>query len=362
MKWAGVYIALVAIGATVGSLQGCDDEAMSLTCGTGTHQMGTTCVADMTTAIMCGSNTALDDADNTCKLQTGACGPGTIFNAVTSTCELNMNHGTMIWSSTQDPDWSLVFYKVTDADAGDMYLPVGTEGGPTAGVPDSTLLFTADGTPMGGMPPIPASWGTGAADSTVLVANSKQITVGDWKKCKGTWSLYKNAPNSKAGDIRVVVQLQGCPANINFSVWHTFTTSDQYDDLIFGTPLGGVPSAFNTNADGTAYFERDLDPNGWFKAGVALGGASHGTGGVPDLTTYPNTHYSVDLVYHNTGQSNGNAGWCKPLGGGCEAAPYPEVLLPGQFGIDSFGLMTGTKVKGGGQTSTNPVPLGMLQP
>jgi len=217
---------------------------------------------------------------------------------------------------------------------------------------------------MGGQGPQPASWGTGAPDSTVRVANTHQITVGDWKKCHGSWSLYKNPPNGAVGDIRVVVQMSGCPANINFSLWHTFYTTDQYDDIYLATPLGGVPSAFNTNSDGTAYFERDLDPNVWFKSGVTLEGAAHGANNkIPDTTTFPNAHYAVDLVYHNTGQSNGNMGWCaRDVSNNCVTPPSPNMFLPGQLGLDAFGIMTGAKVKGGGSTSTNPAPIGMLQP
>jgi hypothetical protein len=317
--------------------------------------------------ITCGTNTALDQPSQSCKIQKTVCGPGTVFNDTSATCQLDMNHGTMIWTSTHNLDWSSVWYKNTSGDAGTTYDPVGTEGGPMNGIADATLLFMADGDPMGGLMPQPVTWATGAPDSTVRVANDKQLSITDWKNCKTQFSLYRNPPNGKAGDIRVVVQVQGCPANMNLSVWHVFNTTDQYDDIYMAAPLGGVPDAFNVNADGTGYFERDLDPNIWFKAGQALEGATHGPAGqsakIPSLTDFPGATYSVDLIYHNNGQSNGNAFWCaRDAMNNCVTPPSPNLLLPGQYGIDVGAVLTGSKVKNGGSASAHPAPLGMLQP
>src|SRR5579885_841731 len=131
--WLGIGVLAVVVGS-------CDDNGV--TCGTGTKLQGNTCVATGGMA-MCGTNTAADSSQ-TCQLQSSACGPGTVLNAMTSTCELNTNHGTMIWTSTHDTDWSLFFYQAP-VDGGTGYLAIGTEAGPMSGIADSTLMYAADG-------------------------------------------------------------------------------------------------------------------------------------------------------------------------------------------------------------------------
>jgi len=373
-----VVLGGIVIAAVVGAMS-CDNGD---TCGAGTHLSGTTCVPDaldLSVPTMpgpmpgstCGPNTMM--MNNQCVITASACGPGTTLDTTSSSCQITANNGTKIWSSTMTGTWTCNYMKTSSVpDGGSPYVPIGTESQINPGVPNSTPMYLANidpttgalisATPMGGLTNLPVTFYTGATGNT-RTAVDHQLTVGEWAACKASYEIYKDPPSGKKF-YKVIVRMQGCPANLGFTVWGFYSTDGVYDNIILGFPLGGVPQFFQTNGDGTAYWEREIDPNIFFKSGVTLAGSSHGAGNgkVPSVTDYPNAAFEVDVVYHNTGQSNGNPSFCvRDSSNKCVTPPAPDIFLPGQFGIDTGPSWTGGLTTGGPST-TKPIPIGMIQP
>jgi hypothetical protein len=260
--------------------------------------------------------------------------------------------------------WMCTMKQVTDPDLGLTYVPVGTTGALNQSESMNTPLYLAGGALMGGQTDIPVVFYTGNT-AKIPNAHQTQMKVSDWAACKATWQLYKNPPSGKH-NYKVTISLTGCPPDTAWTVWGFFSADGTYDNLLSAFPLGGVPNAMNVGADGTAYFEREVDPNVWLKSGNPLAGSWHGPMGemphVPDTTEFPKATFHVDALYHNTGQSNGNAGYCAlDSSGKCVNPPDPSIFMPGQFGVDIGPALTGASTTDGPST-TKPIPIGMVQP
>jgi hypothetical protein len=251
---------------------------------------------------------------------------------------------------------------------------------------------------------IPVMWDANLANpSTTPVAAKQHFTVGDWKKCTMNWSIYKDPPSNTASNhyYRIVVDATGCPPNILFELWFNYSTGKYVNTRVLGTPAGGLPNVFQVNEDGTAHWERDIDPNIWTKSNTAANGNTHGAAGkgtIPDITANPDASFYMAAFIHNDQQSNGNAGWCmgdstgavcgipnyigtsvgvgnatsantlqagnpaySTAGDGALTPPYvrPYLYLPGKVGFESVSAFGGGSVVG---VSTNTYPLANLQP
>jgi hypothetical protein len=344
-------------------------SCITTVCSTGTRQVGDNCVAESSLDLStgggsnsCGAGTM--SMGGACVPAAGACGPGTNYDPTTQTCQITRMLGTSIWTSTMTNQWMCTMKRVIDADAGATYVPVGTEGALNTGESMSTPLFLAGGAPMGGQKQIPVVFYTG---NTTQVPNAleNQMTVATWAGCKGTWAIYKDPPSGKK-TYKVAVTLTGCPPNTGWSVWGFFSADGTYDNLLAAFPLGGLPDFMMVGLDGTAYWERDIDPAVWLKEGTEIAGSWHGPMGqnphVPSETDFPKATFHVDALYHNTGQSNGNTGYCAvDKNGNCVTPADTSIFLPGQFGADIGPALTGALTADGPMT-TKPIPIGMVQP
>lgn len=341
---------------------------------------------DLPPMVMCGTNTTYNAQTNTCEIQSSVCLQGTQFDPTTFSCKIPMDFGTQIYSSGMTQIYIHFAAKgtATDTDMGTTtttYTKLGTSltGGVTlTGVDDSTPLFMSTShDQVGNIPMIPVFWPEGPP-SSVPTAHTTQVTLGEWKKCVGQVSIYKAPPTLPTG-FKEVVDMSGCPGDMSFSAWNVYykgVSTDPMTDRVLSTPAGGMPNFFVSNGAGKAHFERDLDPNVWFKAGALVNGIAHGTKStdpatpLPDLTTYPNANLGVTVVFHNNGQSNGNPGNCvKDVNGNCVTPASPDVFLPGNNGKDSANAFSATPPGAGqeaycngGAGKCNPIPLSMLQP
>lgn len=360
-------IALVAVAVAAGLvIASCDSE---VTCGPGTMLVNGACVSNDAGVggAQCGMNTSLDNGN--CELVSSACGPGTVLDAVTHSCQIPTNHGTMIWQSTMTNSWFSVAVAQDMADAGVQYNPPGVASLP-AGTDLSQKLFMFDGSPMGQLTNIPVTWFAGNVSYT-WTAIDHQITVGEWNQCHASYEVYKDPPSGKK-TYNIVVRLQGCPKDIQFSVWEFLSTDGTLDNRKLAVPLGGLPNAFNVSSDGTALFEREIDPNVYTKVGNNIVGACHSPGNGNTCSAVGGSDFFyVDLAYHNGGQSNGNwgnGGFCVADNmGKCLTPPAPNLYLPGALGIDWGGIMTGgtfdpVAEDPNAPTTTKPIPVSMLQP
>ena len=313
----------------------------------------------------CGTNTMLSTDGTKCQVASTACGAGTTFDSTTSTCGIGRNRGTMIWQSPLAQQWSAFGAQMATGDGGTTIVPVGDNAKLAAGFPDTTKLFAPmSGDPVGGNP-LPAIFYTG---NTGPVPNAllNQLTIADMKTCMGNLQIFKNPPSGKH-TYDMYVTLTGCPSDLLFSVWLLYSPDDKYEDQTQGTPAGGLPNVFLTNHDGTGIFERELDPNIWFKYGNAVTGPNHsgGAGGIPAA---PCTGCTIDmnLLIHNGGQSNGTAtsmaSFCvQDASNKCVTPAALTPLLPGQLYVDSLPWLTANHTTAGTNVA-NPPPLAMLQP
>jgi len=306
-----------------------------------------------------------------------------------------MNFGTEIWTA----GFTQVFQHFAKDNGGGTPLTLGTNAGGIsgAGVMDADLVYMkgatagvlgdAMGKITGG---IPVFWAEGPP-STTPSAPDHQFTVAELKACKGTYKFFKDPPGGKKV-YKEVVDMSGCPPDTLFGVWNVFSNTALQSDRKVSTPAGGLPEGIIINGAGKGHFERDLDPNLWFKSGVAINGVAHGSTvavPVPDLTNFPNATVSPHIIYQNLGQSNGNPGFCEftpvtpctacnsggtcTAGGGtcaCSTPPSSKVFLPGRNGVTSAvshfawqpatGMESYCSVSAGNMCK--PIPLSMLQP
>jgi hypothetical protein len=316
-------------------------------------------------SVTCGPNTML--AGQQCVIAASACLSGTMFDPATATCKLIVNYGTKVWSSTIGHVWHHMFYKnPAPPDGGSAYTAVGDPlGTVTATITDTEKLFLKLGDPLGlpgGTGQVPVHWYLGPPSSTYTTFDH-QITLGEIKSCTASYTIYQNPPDTTQHMYKFVVDIAGCPHDIVFSTWLVISTTDVRADQAIATPLGGLPHSFTVDGTGKGHWERNLDPAKWTKSGAMVNGSAHTAmvGVVPDLTAFPNAHAWVDLVFHNSGQSNGNPGFCEhdATTGNCVTPPSNNIYLPGQFGVDVAATHQGGKQT---DTTVTPIPLGMLQP
>jgi len=366
------------------------------------------------TAPTCGGNTTLDPMTNTCKITAAACLDGTVLDTAANTCKLNVDHGSLVAGPfVADKVWSFLRYS-----NGTSLQPLGNGFSRTATVAANTEIYMGNApsggnfdpatTPRMGHAPVDTTsdstrvvggwdvyWDANAnTPSSTPSAFDHYITVGEWDTCTMTWSVYSNPPNIGGKKYyRLVVDLAGCPPSSSIEMWFQYGNGANGASRILGTPAGGLPNSTMVTANGTAHWERDFDPNVWTKSNVALNGNTHAGGGfgngtqgrTPDLSTNPLASFWLAAFWHNSGQSNGNAGWCAPPDGvasnavaiTCGIPDYigktkantgnatgqvtnvkPYIYLPGKVGAEA------SPVFGGGATPNvvNAAPLANLQP
>jgi hypothetical protein len=289
----------------------------------------------------------------------------------------NPIYGTRIFSSAFITAWPNLFFSSSNADAGTTTCATGTcqalgtlgTISPTAPADDTVTFLKAGreiGKPASGTYPI--HWETGNI-STTPSAVSHQTTVGDWKKCGGSYSVYNNPPNGKKTYF-VVIDMANCPVGLVFSVWGVVSTDATFPNRVNAYPLGGVPNAMEIDAKGNGHWEREIDPEVFFKSGVSINGNAHnpglGMGSIPNLMTSPNASFWPAVNIHANGQSNGNPGACERDGttncaGGpcCVTPPSPNIFLPGQVGVDQAPIFVAPTLTG---QPSMAMPLSMLQP
>jgi hypothetical protein len=412
---------------------GCDNGP-DVVCGAGTHldTDGVTCVEDADPpaincgpnatlsadgrsctgqdfaglAPSCGANMTLNAGTNTCELTTAACLDGTVLNATKTACQANIDHGSLVAGPfMSDKVWSFLRYNngTSLVPLGDDYHRTGTPADPaTADIyinfnPANGGPSTPDSNPRMGAAPVdttddttriaggwPVYWDANPANpSSTPSAFDHYIKVSEWDNCTQTWAIYKDPPGIGGKKYyRLVVDYAGCPPNASFEHWFNYGNGANGAMRILGTPAGGLPNSIMIQANGTAHWERDFNPEIWTKSDVALNGNTHGgqmgTGRTPNLSVSANASFWIATFFHNSGQSNGNAGWCMPdptvpticgipdyVGGnaagtnGVMAANVPAyIYLPGKVGFESFPAFAG----GATPNVTNAAPLSALQP
>lgn len=360
----------------------------NVTCGTGTKldTASNSCIASGAGAT-CGANTQLNTGTNTCDIQSSACAGGTTFDTASHSCMPPgmQSKGTLVFQSPISTYWGTLFWKDPNSmqDCGTQtngdLCPVDlTAGGgcnlDTTKVPDNTPLFMADGSPYLFADKAPVIWLSGS-EATIHTANDHQITVGEWKQCKASYAIYKNPPSGKKNYL-VSVDVTSCVPNVLMTVWNSYGLDNTQANFSLTTPVGGIPNVLVTGPDGSGHFEREIDPNVYYKSGTQLNGSAHaGTcvancdGGmpvfgsaIPDLTQYPDATTWVDLSVHNLGQTNGNAGFCiTDNSGNCLPKPSPDIYLPGNLAIDwSIGFFGVADTSVG--CNSMKLPLSMVQP
>jgi hypothetical protein len=401
-KKALVVVAALSVGAAGLYLPACGDTS----CGPGTTLVDDVCVASTAdfsasmdlagSATNCGPKTKLNTTTNTCEIDPmgGVCPQGYTLDTTNFNC-IAPSLGTQIFSAGMTQFWSQIA-RVNPAptDGGGMYqaLGGGTGGVSVMGVPDDTLLFMskAPNSPMGGVGTgygtLPVFWQEGPP-STVPTYADHQFTFGEWKKCKATFAFYKDPPVPAAAGkkwYKQVVDVAGCPPGVLFSVWNVFSNTDSAADRKVSMPVGGLPEALVTDSMGAGHFERDLDPEVWFKAGISANGVAHGSTvqqTIPDPATFPNASVIPNLIYQNQGQTNGNTGWCEkdPMmhiidtnvvaaNTICTQTASNKIFLafqPGVSGANTHGAI----IPPAGQEdycsvagNCKPIPISMLQP
>jgi hypothetical protein len=351
---------------------GCDDDPNS--------DVDASCpLPDMAGGTKCGANTMLNATNNTCEIASSACQAGTEFDSTAFACRVsNPIYGTRIHSSPYATAWTNLYFSSSNADAGTTACSTGTceRLGTALGVlmanppPDSTPTFLKAGTPIGrpASGNYPIHWETGNV-STTPSAVEHQTTLGDWKTCTGSWAVYNNPPSGKKTYF-VVVDLAGCQPGLVFSVWGVASNTKAFANVVNAFPLGGVPNSLEIDAAGKGHWEREIDPNIFFKSGVVINGNAHnpaqGQGAIPDITVNTNASFWPALNIHASGQSNGNPGACERDGttncnGGpcCVTPPSPNIFLPGVTNVDAIPVFVGPEVMGQPQM---PIPFSMLQP
>jgi hypothetical protein len=337
----------------------------------------TTCTNDGGgTNVTCGTNTTL--SGTSCVVAASACGTGTMFSSATNTCvpTAGPKKGDLVAQTPIALYWGLTYMKnpMPTPDAGNDFIPVdpgiGCKLDPA--IPDSTPLFMGTGEPLGFNPAVPAHWFANNV-SSIETANGHQITVGEWKKCTANLAIYKNPPSGKKNYL-ITVDMASCPPDLMFSVWNSYAPDGEFFDIALSVPAGGLPNVIMTGPDGSAHFERELDPNAWFKEGGNRTGSAHSTGAVEKVPTNPNggkADFWIDLALHNDGSSNGNPGFCEVDNNGiCLAQPSPNVYLPGNLTVDWTAAFLGAAgpnsgcpaANTGGAPGNTEITLDMLQP
>lgn len=332
-------------------------------CGPGTEMVDDTCVASAadlsvvipdggTAGTTCGANTTLENG--VCVLAAGACMNGAVFDVNTKTCVAKLaDNGTLVKADPMKTVYSNVFFAAPDADAGMIYTPVGTfdtQSGMLAGapLPDTTPLFLKDGRPLMGRTGMKGK-GSVAGLIDILPTVTTQVTLGDYKSCKGTVAWYKPTDGTKK--YRLVMDLTGCIKDSVYGVWIHYSDSDltvpratRFANVTMGT-YPYWPNTMTTDANGQGHFERLLDPEVWFKPGVSCPQCfSHGP------TTFPAATGSilVSAVFHPQGIASANIGLCPldPATGNCfnpnsAANPTVEIArIPGLIGTSASFVIT----------------------
>jgi hypothetical protein len=303
----------------------------------------------------CGKNTQLDATTRQCVVARAACQGGTTLDPESGACQSG-NNGTLIHSSTFAMEFGSLFHMGA---AG--LEPIGATGVINAGIGDGEPTYLASGIPTGAIDPAPVHWTPGAVSSTPS-AIDHPLTVGEWRSCGGSWSIYKDPPKS-AKRYRMVVELAGCPPSTLYTLWLVYGRGPTRADRILGAPLGGLPQVIVVDADGEGHFSRDLDPQVWFQPGAIVGGInvadeSSGTAAVLDPAQVPAAAIWIDLDFQNSGQSNGNAGFCEiDVSGHCVTPASPNLFLPGQLSISTAPMLTSEQI-----ADAQPLPLAMAQP
>jgi hypothetical protein len=330
---------------------------------------GATC-ADAGAMVQCGKNTTL--SGNSCNVAPAVCGAGTMFDSATSTCTTTqVKFGDLVVQSPIALFWGFVYkMDTTPVDPGiGCMLPAGTA--------DTEGLYMGTGEPLGYNPAVPVHW---FADniSSVTTANDHQITVGEWKKCTANMAIYKNPPSGKKNYL-ITVDMANCPPNLLFSVWNSYAGDGEFANIGLSVPCGGLPNVMTTDLEGKAHFERELDPNIWFKEGAMLKGSAHATMNPEIIPSNTNggdagttlATFWLDIALHNDGSSNGNPGFCDTqMNGDCLAMPSPNVYLPGALTVDWTAAFLGASgpnsgcpaANTGGAPANVTIPLDMVQP
>jgi hypothetical protein len=334
------------------------------------------------TQVMCGTNTMLNMATNSCDIVATACQGNTMFDPMSKSCkDVQPLYGTKIFSSSFNQNWQQIYYQPM-GDSGVAYYPAGTALSPTAGLLDTTPLYLAKtsgaavGIPMGYNPTIPVTWEGGNPNSSTTTAIDHQLTLGEWKTCNGSYTFYNNPPDGKKKYF-LVIDLAGCPPNSTFGVWGVYSNDNTQGKRVLSVPIGGLPQIFVAGGDGKGHWEREIDPNIWFKSGAMLNGNGHnaalGYGMIPNLTTFASATFWPGIQFSSNGQSNGNQGYCAldngttstcpgqtaPNANCAWAPPSPNLKLPGTNGVDTLVAFNANAVPGG---TAMPTPLSMLQP
>lgn len=207
------------------------------------------------------------------------------------------------------------------------------DGGPLdAGPPDAGPPPDAspgpDAAPPDAAPPGQPDGGIRQPIGPLVIAATPAITLEDW--LDAGLDVFVTRVGDDAYDVRI--DADGLVPNALYSVWLLYLANTTTPALFAVAPLGGLPASFLTDDDGdvdvTWQVTRDaFEAERTIPDAVQVGGS--GTPLVLDATTT----IVVRLVYHSSGQTNGNGSLAVPTGPR-DDVPTGEVGVVGHVGVD----------------------------
>jgi hypothetical protein len=323
-------IVMTLLGTLALTVAGCGDNNLSCGAGTVDDGKGNCVAADMAgvqpdlsggSNLTCGDKTL--NENGVCNVQDSVCLTGTTFDKTTHTCTVAGTPGTQVVNENFLVNYIHLYYADTTTSP-TAYKPAGTP--TTTAQADATMLFLSDGTPMAAFPQKLRYAGNGgtlipnvpmAYDPTNTTPGTftKQLTIGDYKKCNASVKFFKPADYNSTTNPKylMVVDAAGCPANYLYTVWFFYTPSDATDKdaafnaRSFAAPAGGMPNVMVTDDKGQGHWERLIDASVYFKHGTNVPwGAAHSTTVIPDAPGL----LLPTIVTHPYAQSNGNPLLC----------------------------------------------------
>ena len=211
------------------------------------------------------------------------------------------------------------------------------DAGPEDAAPDEAMSpGTGDGggQPLDGAPPLSMDGGTGdggqkldaGGGPTVGTATSR-VTLGQWLAANAEIHVTPAASGFDVG-----VTAASLIPNGLYSIWLSYVSNAPNAQLFAVAPLDGLPTYFIADANGNVSFTRHVS-NRLFQQFQAIPNAiSVGATTQPPVIA-SDTQIIMTIIYHSTGQTNGNAS-IAASGMPVDAVPPGLVGIIGHVGVD----------------------------
>lgn len=182
--------------------------------------------------------------------------------------------------------------------------------------------------PDAGIEPGDLDGGPRTPTGPLVIAATPPITLEDWLDAE--LGVFVTRAGDDAYDVRI--DADDLVPDALYSVWVLYLRNAPTPTLYAIAPLGGLPASFISDGDGdadlTTRVSRDV-----FEAGRSIPDAIQVGGSGAPLVLDTTTTIILRLVYHSSGQTNGNGSLAAP-GGPPDDVPEGQVGVVGHIGVD----------------------------